>query len=91
MNDGGNEPLRIYYGDMAQSGEVQLLESYFEPDSGKYVPSRMLERVTQAIPLLTARFPTHQSWAEASIEKVMGERGESCGIAKRTGSKLRPC
>jgi hypothetical protein len=69
------QPLRIYYGDMAQSGEVQLLESYFESDSGNYVPGRLLERVTQAIPLLAARFPTHQSWAEASIEKVMGERG----------------
>ena len=71
------KPLRIYYGDMAQSGEVQLLESNFESDLGKYVPSRMLERVTQAIPLLSARFPTHQSWAEASIEEVMGERRET--------------
>jgi hypothetical protein len=68
------KPLRIYYGDMAQSGEIQLLESCFESDLGKYVPSRTLERVTQAIPLLAARFPTHQSWAEASIEEVMGER-----------------
>ena len=71
------QPLRIYYGDMAQSGEVQLLESYFEPDSGRYVPSRMLERVTQAIPMLAARFPTHQSWADAGIEEVMGERRDT--------------
>jgi hypothetical protein len=70
-------PLRIYYGDMAQSGEVQLLESYFEPDSAKYVPSRLLERVTQAIPLLAARFPTHQLWADAGIEEVMGERRDT--------------
>jgi hypothetical protein len=70
-------PLRIYYGDMAQSGEVQLLESYFEPDSAKYVPSRLLERVTQAIPLLAARFQTHQSWADAGIEEVMGERRDT--------------
>lgn len=71
------KPLRIYYGDLAQSGEVQLLESYSEPDSGRYAPSRMLERVTQAIPPLAARFPTHQSWAEAGIEEVMGERREN--------------
>jgi hypothetical protein len=71
------QPIRIYYGDMALSGEVQLLESYFEPDSGRYVPSRLLERVTQAIPLLTARFPTHQSWADAGIEEVMGERRDT--------------
>jgi hypothetical protein len=71
------QPIRIYYGDMAQSGEVQLLESYFEPNSGRYVPSQMLERVTQAIPLLAARFPTHQSWADAGIEEVMGERRDT--------------
>jgi len=71
------KPLRIYYGDLAQNGEVQLLESYFEPEMAKYVPSRMLERVTPAIPFLTARFPTHQSWAEASIEQVLGDRAEA--------------
>jgi enediyne biosynthesis protein E4 len=71
------QPLRIYYGDMTQSGEVQLLESHFEPDSGTYVPSRLLERVTQAIPLLAGRFPTHQSWADAGIAEVMGERRDA--------------
>ena len=71
------KPLRIYYGDLLENGEVQLLESCFEPEMGKYVPSQMLDRVTQAIPPLTARFPTHQSWAEASIEEVMGERRQN--------------
>jgi hypothetical protein len=71
------QPLRIYYGNMAQGGEVQLLESYFEPESRRYVPSRLLERVTQAIPLLAARFPTHQSWADAGIEDVIGERRDT--------------
>ena len=71
------KPLRIYYGDMLEDGEVQILESCFEPDMGKYVPIQMLDRVTQTIPLLTARFPTHRSWAEASIEEVMGERRQS--------------
>ncbi len=68
------KPLRIYYGEFAQSGDVQLLESYFEPSSAKYVPNRMLERVTQAMPLLAARFPTHQSWAEAGIEDALGDQ-----------------
>lgn len=70
-------PLRIYYGDLAQNGDVQLLESYFEPTMAKYVPGRMLERVTPGIPFLTARFPTHQSWAEAGIDDVIKDRSES--------------
>jgi hypothetical protein len=71
------KPLRIYYGEMAQSGEVQLLESYYETDMGKYVPIQMLERVTQAMPFLAAQFATHQSWADAGIDDVLGERRET--------------
>ncbi len=70
-------PLRIYYGDMLENGEVQLLESCFVPEMAEYVPSQMLDRVIQGIPLLAARFPTHQSWAEASIEQVLGERRQT--------------
>jgi len=67
-------PLRIYYGDFTQDGSVQCIESHFEPDMDRYVPSQALERVTQAIPFLVARFPTHQAWAEAGIEDVIGDR-----------------
>jgi hypothetical protein len=68
------KPLRIYYGDFSQDGSVQLLESHFEAEMNKYVPSQTLERVTQAIPYLTARFPTHQAWAESGIDDVIGDR-----------------
>jgi hypothetical protein len=68
------KPLRIYYGDFIQDGSVQLVESHFEAEMNKYVPSQSLERVTQAIPYLAARFPTHQAWAEAGIDEVIGDR-----------------
>jgi len=71
------KPLRIYYGDFIQDGSVQLVESHFEVEMNKYVPSQSLERVTQAIPYLAARFPTHQAWAEAGIDEVIGDRGGS--------------
>ncbi len=31
MNDGENRPLRIYYGDLHDRGEVSLIESVYEP------------------------------------------------------------
>jgi len=68
------KPLRIYYGDFTQDGSVQLLESHFEPDMDRYVPSQTLERVSQAIPFLVDRFPTHQAWADAGIDDVLGDR-----------------
>jgi hypothetical protein len=72
------KPLRVYYGDFNQEGGVQLIESHFEPGMNRYVPSQMLERVTQAVPSLVGRFPTHQAWAEAGIDDVIAER--SAGI-----------
>jgi hypothetical protein len=71
------KPLRLYYGDFTQDGSVQLVESHFEAEMNKYVPSQSLERVTQAIPYLIARFPTHQAWADAGIDEVIGDRGGS--------------
>ncbi|HEY5910624.1 MAG TPA: VCBS repeat-containing protein, partial [Verrucomicrobiae bacterium] len=68
------KPLRVYYGDLVQDGSMQLLEGHYEPDVAQYVPSRTLERVTQAIPFLVARFPTHESWAKATIDDVLGDR-----------------
>jgi len=68
------KPLRAYYGDFTQDGSIQMLESHFEPELDKYVPSQAIERVTQAIPFLLGRFPTHQAWAEAGIEDVIGDR-----------------
>jgi len=63
-----SKPLRLYYGDLLQDGGVQLLESYFEPTLGKYVPVRMLDSVTKAIPFLIEQYPTCQAWAETGID-----------------------
>jgi hypothetical protein len=41
------------------------------------VPSQSLERVTQAIPYLIDRFPTHAAWAEAGMEEVIGDRRDA--------------
>ena len=69
-------PLRIYYGDFAQDGSVGLLESYFEPSLGKYAPGCSLDAAARAIPSLIGLFPTHQAWAEAGIEDVLGNLGQ---------------
>jgi hypothetical protein len=50
-----------------------LLEAYFEPGMGKYVPERRLDVVAQAMPFLRGRFSTYQSFAEAGIEEALGD------------------
>ena len=64
-------PLRLYYGDFIQDGNIGLLESYFEPAAGKYVPSCGLETAARQIPSLAGRYPTYQSWAETEIPSAL--------------------
>jgi len=66
-------PLRVYYGDFDQSGTLALIESYLEPEMGKYVPERRLDVTARAMPFLRARFSTYQAYADAGVEEILGE------------------
>lgn len=66
-------PLRIYYNDFNNDGTLGLLETYFEPQIKRYVPERRLEAVAEAMPFLRGRFPTHQTFANAGVEEILGE------------------
>jgi len=65
-------PLRVYYGDFDGSGVLGLLESYFEPQIGKYVPERRLDFASRSMPFLRARFPTYRAYADASVDGILG-------------------
>ncbi len=67
-------PLRLYFADFNQEGVMGLLEAYFEPHIGKYVPERRLDIAAQGMPFLRARFPTHQSFANATVDEILAER-----------------
>jgi hypothetical protein len=67
-------PQRLYYGDFAGDGSVQLLEA--EPDAalGKVVPRENLTLLAPPMPFLRAKFPTHASFRTVSVEEIFGER-----------------
>src|SRR5207237_10408996 len=67
-------PLRLYFGDFKGDGAVGLLEAYFEPEMGQYVPERRLEAVAEAMPFLRAAFHTHQSFANVGIEEILRDQ-----------------
>jgi hypothetical protein len=67
-------PLRIYFADFNQEGVMGLLESYFEPGLGKYVPERRLDLVARGMPFLRGQFATYQAFADASVEQILGDR-----------------
>ncbi|MEK7675294.1 MAG: VCBS repeat-containing protein [Verrucomicrobiota bacterium] len=70
--------LRLDLGDLNQDGSVDILESHYVAELQGYAPERMLDAVARSLPQLTERFPTHQAWAEASIDAVLGDwRGQA--------------
>jgi hypothetical protein len=67
-------PLRLYFGDYNEEGTLALLEAYFEPLMGKYVPERRLDIVAKAMPFLRGRFTSYQAYADSGIDEILGDR-----------------
>lgn len=74
-------PLRLYYGDFAADGIMQCIEAAWDALSQRYAAIQPLDSVRRAVPFLTARFPTHLSWAQARIEDLMLEGGGTMRMA----------
>jgi hypothetical protein len=65
-------PARIYYGDVDGNGSVDLLEAYQAEGLG-IVPRRDRVAVASGLPLVAAKFPTHLSFASATVGEVLGD------------------
>ena len=68
------QPLRLYFGDFTEEGSLGLLEAYFEPSMGKYVPERRLDIIAQIMPFLRGRFASYQAYADSGIDEMLGDR-----------------
>jgi hypothetical protein len=66
--------LRLYYGDLAGNGRVDLFEAAYDPELNKVVPWRDWKTVTEALPFLRKDFPTYHAFARASVAELAGER-----------------
>jgi hypothetical protein len=67
-----NQPVRMYYGDFSDRGALDLIEAVYDPLHRVEVPRRMRDALTSAYPPLIGRFPTHQAYAEATMEQILG-------------------
>lgn len=65
-------PRRIYYGDFMERGQVDTIESVFDPVLSKDVPERDLRVLGMAFPTLRDRFRTHHEYASASVQDIVG-------------------
>ena len=64
--------LRAYYGDLADSGGVEIVEAYVEPQKKRVTPWRDLQTVAGVIPSIRERFTTAAAYGEADLEKILG-------------------
>lgn len=64
-------PIRLYYGDLAGLGVIDLIETAYVPELNADAPLRGLNALGQAFPMLQGRFPTHRAFASARVEDVL--------------------
>jgi hypothetical protein len=65
-------PLRLYYGDLAGRGVVDLLEAEYDPALNDYAPRRRLDALAPSLPFLLEQFPTVKAYSEAPVSAVSG-------------------
>ncbi|MCB1125801.1 MAG: VCBS repeat-containing protein, partial [Verrucomicrobiae bacterium] len=65
---GPGQPELLFYGDLDDSGRLNLLRAYFIGEYG--YPHDGYARLTQAMPLLSSRIPAHEAFASANIEDL---------------------
>jgi len=67
-------PRRLYFGDLDESGGVQLVEARFERTLKAWVPERGLMPVLAAMPFVQERIRTFEGYGTSSLEQIYGER-----------------
>jgi hypothetical protein len=66
-----DQPLQLYYGDWANRGTLDLLETEYDPVARAVVPRRGLNAALIAVPTLRDHFPTHQAFSECSVDELL--------------------
>lgn len=72
-------PLRIYYSDFDVDGTVDIVESHYDATLGDYVPDRGLTMLSNAMPYVRSRMPTHQQYATSTLRDIIGPKLDRSG------------
>jgi hypothetical protein len=73
-------PRKLYYGDINAAGAVDLVEAYYDSDSGKEVPERVLKAAAVGFPFLQATFPTYEAYSVAGVQEIYGDKLKTCRV-----------
>jgi len=65
-------PLRIFYGDWDGDENVEVIEAW--QNDGNWYPVRNRLWLEAGLPDLKQQFPTHQAYAKATVQDILGPR-----------------
>lgn len=77
-------PTLVYYGDLGGFGGLDVVEAEFEPELRAVATRRYRDPLAAALPFISARFPTHHAFSEASVEAVLGEAKSRARLVQAT-------
>lgn len=69
-----DHPLEVWFGDVTGNGVVELIETYFDPESMQSVPWRVWDTVSLSFPDMAKRLTSFRAYANASVPEILGEQ-----------------
>jgi hypothetical protein len=76
------QPVQVFYTDSTGAGFFDLIEAEFDPATQIIGSRRMRDSLAASLPWIPERFPTHQSFAEASIQQMLGDQFNKAGVVE---------
>jgi enediyne biosynthesis protein E4 len=74
------EPRRLYVADVGGNGQESLMEAWKDRTMGKWVPEVDRDALGKEWPWVTAKYPLHRAYAEASVEEILGETAKNARV-----------
>lgn len=73
---------RLYHGDFAGRGGVELVEGLYDSAHRRLSPWRDLESLSSFMPWLRERYADHAAFSVASVEQILGDRFKNARVLR---------
>lgn len=74
--------LAVFFGDWNADGRIALIEAWQQGTN--WFPVHNRAWLASTVPLLASKFPTHQSFAKASVQDILGDRYQTAKTLEAT-------
>ena len=77
-------PRRLYHGDLAGQGVVDLIQASLDPELGKWVPDEDRDTLAKSLPWVASQYPLHRDYGMAGVPEILGEHAAEASILEAT-------